>query len=184
MPRKFCWRVFVDVLVLEDGGNLVDTACVAALAALRDARLPQLRLFRGEAAGDWELELDDDAGAFARLPQLDALPLAITFTQLGRCSVVDALPEEEACADSRVLVAVTRAGSVVAARSSGRAGVEHDSLLACLQAAERIAPALFAQVDGATLSGDEAAAAAASGAKGAAPRRRAPGTALLRGIAR
>lgn len=162
MKRKYCWRVYVDVLVLDNGGNLVDTAVVAALAALADTKLPKVRLYEGETKEDWDLELDDDPFAFARLPGAAALPLAITFTQVGGHSVVDALLDEEACADSRVIVAVNRAGAVVSVQSEGPSGVTPPTLQACLQAAERIAPVLFGRIDRAIAASSAASAMAAA----------------------
>lgn len=204
LARKYCWRVYVDVLVLDNGGNLVDTAVVAALAALADTKLPKVRLYQGETREDWDLELDDDPFAHVKLPGVAALPLAITFTQVGGHSVVDALPDEEACADSRVIVAVNRGGAVVSVQSEGPAGVSPPTLQACLQAAERIAPVLFGRIDraiadssaasamaAASLGGDDgddglAAAGAAAGGAGAgstaagrSKARHAAGTALL-----
>ena len=163
LKGKFVWRVFVDILVLDTGGNLVDTAVIAALAALADTKLPKLRLYRGETEQDWDLEVEDDPFAFTRLPGVQKLPLAITFTQAGKHSIVDALPEEEACADSRVIVAVSRAGSIVSVVSDGASGVDPSSLHACLEAAERIAPVLFARIDK-SLSDTGAAPAVAGGA--------------------
>ena len=164
------WHVAIDVVVLRDGGSSLDAAAIAAVAALRDARLPVLRLLRGEAEGAWELELDEDPLAWQPLPGIATLPLTVSFTQLRGASVVDALPEEEAAADSRVVIAATRAGAVVAARATGRAGVTPDCLQACLRAAERVAPALFSLLDGAM---------AEDAAEGGAPRAAPPGTALL-----
>lgn len=200
MRRKYCWRVFVDVLILDNGGNLVDTAVAAALAALTDTKLPKLRLYRGETAEDWDLEVDDDPFAHTKLPGVASLPLAITFTQVGAHSVVDALPDEEACADSRVIVAVNRTGALVSVQSEGPSGVTPPTLQACLQAAERIAPVLFGRIDRAIAASsaasalaaaslgdddhdDSSAAAGGAGAGGAAARRgkarHAAGTALL-----
>lgn len=151
VPRRFAWRLCVDVLVLAEGGALLEAAAAAAAAALRACRLPLLRRVAGEAAGDIELELDEDPLASERLQPalLDALPLALALTHIAGAAVADATPEEEACADARVALGVTRSGVVTAARATGRAGLEADALLACLVAAERLAPAIFHRFDAA-----------------------------------
>ena len=107
VPGRFCWRVFVDCLVLEAGGSLLDALVLAACVALRDATFPKLRLVPGELPGDMDVELDDDedAAASRRFPA-DALPVCLTFTQLAGASIVDASAAEEAVADNSVSVAV------------------------------------------------------------------------------
>jgi exosome complex component RRP42 len=177
LSGKFVWRIFVDLLVLDTGGNLVDTSCIAALAALADTKLPKLRLYKGEGEGDWDVEVDDDPHAHTPIPAVASLPLALTFSQVGGYSVVDALPEEEACAESRVTVAVNRAGKLASVQTEGPGGVDPAQLHACLQAAERIAPVLFGRIDRAIAA--SAAKAAAGGEVAAADARHAAGTSLL-----
>ena len=161
LPGKYAWRIYVDVLVLGDGGSLVDTACAAAVAALTDTRLPRLRLFRGEADGDWDLEVDDDPHAGTAIPGIASAPLAVTFTQVGGCSIVDASCSEEECAQSRAVLGVTRAGRVVYMRADGRAGVEPAHLLECARVGERVAPVLFDRIDAALAQASSVVAAAA-----------------------
>jgi exosome complex RNA-binding protein Rrp42 (RNase PH superfamily) len=186
VPGRFAFRLCADVVVLRDGGALLETAAAALVAALRGARLPALRAVRGEAAGDVELELDEDPLASAALPDaaLAALPLVLAVTAVAGDAVVDALPEEEACADGRVVVGAARDGGLRGARASGRAGVEPATLAACLRAAARLAPPLFARLDAA-----HARALAELEDDGGADGRREkphaptppPGTALLQG---
>lgn len=181
LKGKFVWRIFVDLLVLDTGGNLVDTSCIAALAALADTKLPKLRLYKGEGEGDWDVEVDDDPHAHTPIPAVASLPLALTFSQVGAYSVVDALPEEEACAESRVTVAVNRAGKVASVQTEGPGGVDPSQLHACLQAAERIAPVLFGRIDRAIAASAAKAAAGGAGRVVAADAdvRHAAGTSLL-----
>ena len=54
---KWVWRLQVDVSLLDDGGNAVDTCVLAAVAALRHYRLPEVSI-GGGGPGDDENALD------------------------------------------------------------------------------------------------------------------------------
>jgi exosome complex component RRP42 len=47
VPGKTCWLVYVDALVLNDGGNVLDALSIAARAALALTRVYKV----GPAAG-------------------------------------------------------------------------------------------------------------------------------------
>ena len=88
---------FVDLIVIEAGGSLLDTCVIAAHAALKDTRLPKLRLIKGAEEGVTEIEMDDDVYAFDPFPSY-GVPIALTFTQLSGFSIVDADSAEDLCA--------------------------------------------------------------------------------------
>jgi exosome complex component RRP42 len=140
------WSVFVDLVVVEAGGALLDACCLAAHAALRDARLPRLRLVPGEAAGEFDVELDDNPLASEPFPAGD-LPVSVAFSLVGGLNVVDADVAEEACASARTVVAVNRRGRVCAIESSGPGGTAPAALHAAAEAAKALAEDLFARVD-------------------------------------
>lgn len=43
VPGKTCWLVYVDALVLNDGGNVLDALSIAARAALALTRVYKVR---------------------------------------------------------------------------------------------------------------------------------------------
>jgi len=43
LPGKTCWVVYVDALLLNDGGNVLDALSIAARAALALTRIPKVR---------------------------------------------------------------------------------------------------------------------------------------------
>ncbi|KAL7549699.1 hypothetical protein ACHAWF_012962 [Thalassiosira exigua] len=53
------WRLHVDVSLLDDGGNAVDACVLAAVAALRHYRLPEVSVGGGDGGGD---DVGDDGG--------------------------------------------------------------------------------------------------------------------------
>jgi len=159
VARRWGWRLAVDALVLASDGGVAEAALLAAHAALRAARLPALRVARGAeaaaaaaaagGAGAVELELDDDPGAAAPLPLADTLPLCVSLHAVRGVALLDASGEEEACAASRVRVALNRGGGVCFLDSSGREGTPPAELGVALGVARAVVPALFAQLDAA-----------------------------------
>jgi exosome complex component RRP42 len=80
------WMVFVDIDVMDDGGNLIDACSLAALSALTHAKVPALdeegKVKQGEYSG--------------KLP-IDGKPLCTTFVKIGDEIMADpSLPETHA----------------------------------------------------------------------------------------
>jgi exosome complex component RRP42 len=146
VPRKLAWKVFVDLIVIEAGGSLLDTCVIAAHAALKDTRLPKLRLIKGAEEGVTEIEMDDDAYAFDPFPS-DGVPIALTFTQLSGFSIVDADSAEDLCASTRSIFAVTRGGNICSIESSGPVGISPEVLHKTAEAARVLAKSFFERVD-------------------------------------
>ena len=98
-PGEKSWVCYVDVHVLDHGGNLMDTGMLAALGALTHATLPSQRF--GISDTDTPLEVNH-------------LPTECTFTRLGETIVVDPTFEEEQASQGRITVATDETGQVVA----------------------------------------------------------------------
>lgn len=49
IPNKKSWTLHLDVLILSDGGNVSDVLFTAALAAMRDCRIPLTRSIQYKA---------------------------------------------------------------------------------------------------------------------------------------
>ena len=87
--------IFVDLFVLDHDGNYIDTAALAAIAALENTRVPKVedgKLIRGEYSG--------------KLP-LSHLPVSVTSIKTGGNWIVDPAREEELTQNGRLSVAVT-----------------------------------------------------------------------------
>jgi exosome complex RNA-binding protein Rrp42 (RNase PH superfamily) len=144
--------VFVDVVVLQAGGSLLDAVALAASAALTSAELPKLRLIRGGEDGTQiDIDLDHEAEGGTPFP---SPPVLVSFAHIGGAAVVDTSLEEEAVASSRVRVGINRGGSVcyigTEAGRSGDGGMQPQALHAAVQSATSgIAEHLFKAVDAA-----------------------------------
>lgn len=98
-PGEKCWTCYVDIHVVDHAGNLIDTALLAAMAALSHTTLPAKRF--GIAEADSPLAVDH-------------VPIECTFCRLGDVIVADPTVDEERAAQGRLTVATDEAGNVVA----------------------------------------------------------------------
>ena len=94
------WCVFIDIYPINDAGNLVDAACIAATAALLSAVFPKYdekteKVVYGEFTNK-------------RLPLSDKVPLLLTFHKLGKNIILDPLTEEEDVSDARISLGMTK----------------------------------------------------------------------------
>lgn len=151
IPNKARWVLFVDVVVLADGGNLLDLISLAVYAALCNARVPvavskpEDEDDNGDGAEDFDI--NPDILSAERL-SVDQLTLAVTCWIISGQVVCDPTPEEEACADCGLVVAVSRLGEVASVHKLG-AGKVLGSVLSnqVLPTAMSLAKQLFKFVD-------------------------------------
>lgn len=92
------WQVFVDLVMINDDGNLLDVAALAAIIAIGNAYLPVYN----EKDGKIEHELSKD-----KLPlNEEALAFSMTLHKVGKDFVFDPISEEESVSDYRLTIAV------------------------------------------------------------------------------
>ena len=102
------WIVLIDICTINDAGNLLDAASLAALAALKDARFPA---YDGEKV-NYKEKTD------AKLP-LEKMPIAVTVIKIGEKLIVDPDTEEEKVVDARLTVSSTQDGTLCALQKGG-----------------------------------------------------------------
>ncbi|KAG4081194.1 hypothetical protein HA402_014642 [Bradysia odoriphaga] len=105
LPRQQCWKLYVDILILECGGNLFDAVSLAVKAALFNTRVPKVQAALMDG-GTVDLTLSDDPYDCERL-QIDSVPLLVTICKIGEHCVVDPSAEEEACSSASLVVGVS-----------------------------------------------------------------------------
>jgi exosome complex component RRP42 len=92
------WQVFLDIVALNDDGNLLDVAGLAALIALGNARMPVY----DKATNKLKHELTTTP-----LPlNKEAMSFNMTFHKVGDSILVDVTEEEEAVSEYRLSIAV------------------------------------------------------------------------------
>lgn len=113
-----CWVLYVDILILECGGNLSDAVSMAVKAALYTTVVPKVTVTAVDG-GDPELELSDDPTDGQRLDVMEEAPVLITLNRIGNHVVVDAMPEEEACTSASIVMAVKPSGQITTLKKVG-----------------------------------------------------------------
>lgn len=109
-PGEKVWTVIIDVISMNDDGNLFDAASLAALAAIRDARFPAY-----DGVGiDYKTKTEE------KIP-LAIEPLAVTVLKIGEHFVIDPLSDEEEVIDARLTVTSTEDGNLCALQKGGEA---------------------------------------------------------------
>lgn len=104
------WSVMIDICTINDDGNLMDAAGLAAIAALRDAKFPKIE----DGTVNYEEKTDEG------LP-LERTPIAVTIWKIGENFIVDPLPIEQKSADARLTVGVTEKDTVSAMQKGEQA---------------------------------------------------------------
>ncbi|TYI89429.1 hypothetical protein E1A91_D03G056200v1 [Gossypium mustelinum] len=130
---KLVWAIRIDILILDNGGNLVDAANIAALAALMTFRRPECSL-----GGEDGLEVIIHPPEMRDpLPLIvHHLPIAITFGFFidENVVVIDPILNEEAVMAGRMIATVNANGDICAIQKAGE-GVSQRVIMQCLQLA-------------------------------------------------
>lgn len=109
-PGEKAWFVTVDVITLNDAGNLFDVAGMAVYAALRAARFPEVN--PATWAIDYKKKTDKP------LPLVKE-PLPVTVYKINGALLVDPSSEEENAYDARLTVASDTKGIISAMQKGG-----------------------------------------------------------------
>ncbi|XP_039192048.1 exosome complex component RRP42 isoform X1 [Crotalus tigris] len=134
-PRQHCWILYVDVLLLECGGNLFDAISIAVKAALFNTRIPKVRVLEDE--GGHEFELSDDPFDCIRL-NVDNIPCIVTLSKIGYRHVIDATLQEEACSLASLLISVTSQGVITCMKKVGRGSLDPESIFEMMETGKRV----------------------------------------------
>ncbi|KAL7084568.1 hypothetical protein ACP275_14G230900 [Erythranthe tilingii] len=131
---KWVWSVRIDLHILDNGGNLVDAANIAALAALLTFRRPECTL-GGE---DGQEVIIHSPEVREPLPLIvHHLPIAVTFAFIGSEStvVIDPSHFEEAVMGGKLTATLNTNGDVCAIQKAGGEGVIQSVIMQCLRIA-------------------------------------------------
>lgn len=125
-PGEMCWIVVIDIVTINDAGNLFDAAALAALAALQDTLLP-------EHAG---LALDYKKKTKVRLP-MTMLPVSVTVSKIGDHLLVDTTSEEESVIDARLTMSFVDGDSLCALQKGGEGALTMENIDSMLELGAR-----------------------------------------------
>jgi len=132
------WFVIVDVVTINDAGNLFDAAGLAVLAALKSARFPVVDKETG--AIDYKKKTDQS------LPLLKE-PLPVTVYKINGSLLVDPTSEEEHVYDARLTVATDSNGTISAIQKGGEGLLTIDEIAQMVDLAQEKANFLRSKLD-------------------------------------
>lgn len=114
--------LFLDLWVIDHAGNLMDTAGLAACAALLDTKVPKLEggaIVRGESSGGLDMKYK---------------PLTTSFIKVGSQFLMDPSVDEEHAKDMRFTIGTVE-GRVSSIQKSGNAGLMKEDVLGLVDTA-------------------------------------------------
>ncbi|PSS21622.1 Exosome complex component RRP45B like [Actinidia chinensis var. chinensis] len=131
---KLVWAIRIDLHILDNAGNLVDAANIAALTALSTFRRPECTL-GGEDGQEVIIHPPE-----VREPHpliIHHLPIAVTFGFFGdeNIMVIDPTHKEESVMRGRMIVTLNTNGDVCAIQKAGGVGVMQSVIMQCLRIA-------------------------------------------------
>ena len=114
-PGEKVWSVFIDIHIIDNQGNLLDAAALAAVAALLNTRIPKI-----DAEGT--VLRDQHEG---RLPVVHK-PITVSVCKVGDKLFLDPTKEEESVLDAKLSVAFREDHKICAMQKQGNKGIEFD----------------------------------------------------------
>jgi len=110
VPGKKVWTAWVDVYVLDYGGNILDACTLAAVSALYNTKLPKV-------------EVDGENIKILKEEKTDIVPInypvvTTTVAKIGKYLVVDPNLDEENIADVKVSFSYVQDGRIVGMQKS------------------------------------------------------------------
>jgi len=91
------WTVIVDIYPINDDGSLIDAASIGCVAALYNAKMPELM---ENGLPDYENKKD-------KLPLTGVMPLSFTFFKLGENVVLNPTREEEEACEGKMTMGIS-----------------------------------------------------------------------------
>ncbi|XP_044468838.1 exosome complex component RRP45A-like isoform X2 [Mangifera indica] len=138
LAGKLVWAIRIDIHILDNGGNLVDAANIAALAALLTFRRPECSL-GGENGQEVIIHSPEEREPLPLI--VHHLPVAVTFGFFSSESimVIDPTHHEEAVMTGRMTATLNANGDVCAIQKPGGEGLLQSAIMQCLRIASRTA---------------------------------------------
>ena len=125
-PGELVWTIVVDILPINDAGNLFDTAALAAMLAIKSAKFPKL-------VGD---KIDYKSLTKEKIPLIEE-PVSITVLKVGEHFIVDPVHDEEEVLDARLTVALTKDNTICAIQKGGENPLSMDDIKAMIEIATK-----------------------------------------------
>ena len=113
------WMVNIDIQPINDGGNLFDTAVIAAVIALKNAKFPEY---------DKKTEQVKHETRTKKGITLRNLPIMVTQVKIGDKLVVDPNSKEETIMETRIHIATLENGDICAMQKGLEASLTEEQI--------------------------------------------------------
>ena len=113
------WFVTIDIITINDAGNLFDAAGLAAMAALKSAKFPVVDPETG--AIDYKTKTN------VPIPLIKE-PLPVTVYKINGALLIDPTSEEEGAYDARLTIASDEKGTISALQKGGEEPLSLDDI--------------------------------------------------------
>lgn len=133
LPKHQCWKLYIDILILQCAGNLYDAISLAVKCALFNLRMPRVNSAILDG-GSVDLVLCDDPNDCDRL-DVESIPILLTFCKIGEHCVVDPSIDEEICSTSSVVVGVSGKGKITTLKTISGGSFYSETLDNCIELA-------------------------------------------------
>lgn len=111
-PGEKVWMVFVDIVVMNHDGNMPDACSLAAIAALRDSKMPTL-------TAEGKVDHEKLTG---KLP-IKGTPISITVHCINGRYILDTTADEEEVVTSRLTIGTSDGGIISSLQKGGLEGL-------------------------------------------------------------
>ena len=125
-PGELVWTVIVDIVPINEAGNLFDASALAVLLAIKDARMPKL---------DGK-KIDYKSKTKEKLP-IVAEPISVTVLKIGEHYIVDPISDEEEVIDTRLTIAFTKENTICAMQKGGEQPLSRKDIESMIELAEK-----------------------------------------------
>lgn len=136
IPSKKCWKMYVDILILQCGGNLFDAVGAAVKAALYNTEIPKV-IAATLDGGEPDIQISDDPYDCVKL-DITTYPLIVTVCKIGDNFVVDPTLEEESCSAVSLVMSVMPNGKVTSVVKLGYGSLLPNTLIKMLEVGKGI----------------------------------------------
>lgn len=140
IPGKKVWLVWLDIYVLDHGGNLIDASSIASMAALLVTKIPRVEI--NKDTGEVTV---DKTQYVAELPIRGSV-VTITIGKIGNYLIVDPTYEEEQVTDTKITIAVSSDGKIAGIQKSGMGDLTLSDIKRAVNIALTKAPQILQQI--------------------------------------
>ena len=119
-PKEKVWVTFIDIYPMNDDGNLLDAAALAAVVALKNAVLPKY-------------DEKEDIVLYKELSKkkldMEDIPILTTFAKISGYIFADMDKKEEKAMDARLSLSTLSSGKVAAMQKGGTGTFKKEEVL-------------------------------------------------------